>query len=312
VLATLALVASLALAACGDEADVASAEYAYNHPPPSSPPPWTYILTCYGGPSDSSAYLGTPACGGKKVDGKWWYSTGAYSFGCGSKLELKANGKCAVVKVVDNGPAAWVEAKAKAKCGGTGYIIDASPLVTKHLFNLSCAGWSDCKKIQVRKVSSSTPEGPCSTTPTECDWNNGTTYRKCKDCGWQFCLSNGTWSKDCDPKPSKFPCPSGETCGSDAKCTAPPPPPTPDAAVVPDAEPPPEPDSSSPVMEPDGGGWLAPDGGLGPPATPMANTPPRPTLEGGCSVTGRTGAGATVLWTLVLLGLARRYRRKPR
>jgi MYXO-CTERM domain-containing protein len=69
------------------------------------------------------------------------------------------------VEVVDNGPAGWVEQQAAAKCGGTGYIIDASPLVTKHLFGLGCAGWSDCKAIQVRPVAKSTPTGPAGCVP---------------------------------------------------------------------------------------------------------------------------------------------------
>lgn len=158
------LLACMAITGCAsgeeDETDIAKGEYAYKHGPPSGNAPWDYYLTCYGGPSDSSAYLGTPACGGKKVNGNWWYSTGAYSFGCNAKLELSANGKCTVVEVVDNGPAGWVETKAAKTCGGTGYIIDASPLVTKYLYGMSCAGFSDCVKIKVRPVDKSTPAGP--------------------------------------------------------------------------------------------------------------------------------------------------------
>jgi hypothetical protein len=134
-----------------DGGDVGRLEQAYKHGPPSEPEPWSYFLTSYSG--------GTTACGAQ-ADGSWYYSTGAYSFGCNTRLQLEANGKCVVVKVVDNGPAAWVETKAQGKCGGTGYIIDASPLVSVHLFGTKSAGWSDCYGIKVRKVSASTPTGP--------------------------------------------------------------------------------------------------------------------------------------------------------
>lgn len=154
-------VAILPLGCGGEEGwqEVGTLQQAYKHPPPPGPPPYHYVLTSYGGPGDPGAN-GTPACGGKKVDGSWYYSTGAYSFGCGSKLRLRANGKCVVVKVVDNGPAEWVETKAKNKCGGTGYVIDASPLVSKHLYGTSSAGWSDCFAIEVTPIDSSAPTGP--------------------------------------------------------------------------------------------------------------------------------------------------------
>lgn len=143
----------------GWEGEVGSIEQAYQHGPPAGPTPYDYFLTSYGGAGDPAAN-GTPACGGRKVDGTWYYATGAYSYGCHAKLRLRANGKCVVVEVVDNGPAGWVEDKAKAKCGGTGYIIDASPLVSQHLYGTSSAGWSDCFAIQVTPVPSETPAGP--------------------------------------------------------------------------------------------------------------------------------------------------------
>jgi hypothetical protein len=208
--------------------------------------------------------MGTPACGGKKVDGNWWYSTGAYSFGCNSKLELSANGKCAVVEVVDNGPAQWVEDKAKATCGGTGYIIDASPLVTQHLYGLSCAGWSDCKQIQVRPVPDDTPTGPCAPSnpppppqsdggepdggvepppepPTpECDPDSpDTDVRRCNDCGGQHCRQDGTWAEDCTPRPGLFPCPGSLTCNAQAWCgesDGDPPPPQPPPTPTPPSQ----------------------------------------------------------------------------
>jgi hypothetical protein len=147
-------VLSLCLAACGgaEPGEVGRLEQAYKHGPPSGPP-YRYILSSY---NDHT----TPACGGKTIDGAWYYSTGAYTFGCHTKLQLRANGKCVVVEVVDNGPAAWVESKAQGKCGGTGYMIDASPLVSQHLFGTSSAGWSDCYAMEVTKVDAGAPTGP--------------------------------------------------------------------------------------------------------------------------------------------------------
>jgi MYXO-CTERM domain-containing protein len=61
------------------------------------------------------------------------------------------------------------------------------------------------------------PKAPLSQAGS-CSWENGTNYRKCGGCGWQFCLSDGTWSLDCEPKPDVFSCPAGQTCGNDALC----------------------------------------------------------------------------------------------
>ena len=109
-----AAIGGLALG-CADEAGLSSPsgsqgllEQGFRHPPPPGDGPWPYNLTCYGGPNDSSAYLGTPACGGRVVDGAWWYATGAWSFHCHAKLELRRGDRCCVVEVVDNGPAEWV------------------------------------------------------------------------------------------------------------------------------------------------------------------------------------------------------------
>jgi hypothetical protein len=162
-IAALAAVGSGALAGCGEDGlePVGRREFAYQRSHPEGSGPWDYYLTCYGGPSDGSAYQGTPACGGQVVDGNWWYSTGAAAFGCHAKLAIStADGsKCVVVEVVDNGPADWVEDRAGLP------IIDASPLVTEALFGLSCAGWSDRLAISVSEVDGSTPTGPCAAAP---------------------------------------------------------------------------------------------------------------------------------------------------
>jgi len=127
------------------------------------------------------------------VNGKWWYSTGAYSFGCHAKLELSANGTCVVVDVVDNGPSPWVEKKAANACGGNGYTIDASPLVTKALFGFSCTGWSDCAEIQVRTVDGSTPTGPTTCSSGDSAVCGNTDCETGEDC--TSCPSDCT----CDP-----------------------------------------------------------------------------------------------------------------
>lgn len=184
----------------------------FKHGTPPGPAPWDYFLTSY---TDHS----TPACGGKMIDGAWYYSTGAYTFGCGARLKLEANGKCVVVAVVDNGPAAWVESKAKNKCGKTGYIIDASPLVSKHLFGTSSAGWSDCYAIKVSQVAKSTATGPvaCDSVGGGSDPGSGGTdpgpssgssfigdaCAQASDCSGGICMTEaegfvgGTCSKSC-------------------------------------------------------------------------------------------------------------------
>jgi hypothetical protein len=142
---------------------VGSGEYAFKHGPGDGPP-YTYVLTTFTGE--------TMACGGY-ANGTSYYSTGEWMFrsggksGCGTKLKVMANSKCVVVKVADNGPAAWVESKTKSKCGGNGYVLDVSPAVSKYLYGVSGSGWSDCRKVKVWKVDKGTGTGPtsCSDVP---------------------------------------------------------------------------------------------------------------------------------------------------
>jgi len=62
------------------------------------------------------------------------------------------------------------------------------------------------------------PPAPLSATGS-CAWENGTNYRKCGGCGWQFCLASGTWSSACEAKPELFTCATGQTCGTNALCS---------------------------------------------------------------------------------------------
>jgi len=53
-----------------------------------------------------------------------------------------------------------------------------------------------------------------------CAYQNGNNWRPCNECGWQFCLPNGTWAQ-CQrpPDPNKFPCGGGATCHNDGFCS---------------------------------------------------------------------------------------------
>lgn len=84
-----------------------------------------------------------------------------------------------------------------------------------------CDGQNDCQD--------GTDESVCDVPSTQCDWKDGHNFRRCtgaenlpavSGCGWQFCLPNGYWSEQCDPKPEAFSCPNeGDTCQSDATCS---------------------------------------------------------------------------------------------
>lgn len=112
-----------------------------------------YVLTTFGGPGDHQSM----SCGGF-ADGTTWYAASRQRYGCGSKLKVEANGKCAVVNALDYGPDVCVERAVGMP------IMDVSPKVSKHLFGVSGAGWSDRLKVTVTEVASSTPVGICSTT----------------------------------------------------------------------------------------------------------------------------------------------------
>lgn len=110
-----------------------------------------YYLTTFGAGSDS----GVMSCGENTNHGSWYYAASRQRYGCGAHIKITANGKCVVAETDDYGPDVCVENAAK------GPIIDASPLVAKHLFGVSSAGWSEHRKIHVTVVSKSTPLGPC-------------------------------------------------------------------------------------------------------------------------------------------------------
>jgi uncharacterized membrane protein YgcG len=117
----------------------------------------SYYLTSFGNtPSDN----GTMSCGESTDDGTWYYAASRQRYGCGSRIQITANGKCVVAETDDYGPDVCVENAAGRP------IIDASPLVAEHLFGTDSAGWSDHLAIQVTEVSATTPLGICDGNPS--------------------------------------------------------------------------------------------------------------------------------------------------
>jgi hypothetical protein len=117
----------------------------------SVPGSGNYFLTTFGGGSDS----GTMACGTDTHHGNWYYAASRQRYGCGAHVRIEANGRCVVAKTDDYGPDVCVE----RAVGGP--VIDASPLVARHLFGTSSVGWSDRMRVHVMLMSTSTPLGPC-------------------------------------------------------------------------------------------------------------------------------------------------------
>jgi hypothetical protein len=162
----------------------------------SIPSDGRYTITTFGGPGDHQPM----SCGGF-ADGTGWYAASRQRYGCGAKLKIEANGKCAVVTADDYGPDVCVE-----KAAGMP-IIDVSPKVTKELFGMSGAGWSDHIVVTVEEVDASTPVGPCvagmdpdpDPTTTMCssatlgrDVEEGVCVQAASDAKWYQC-SAGNW-----------------------------------------------------------------------------------------------------------------------
>lgn len=84
-----------------------------------------------------------------------WFVADRDRFGCGAKVRVtnEANGKSAVLMVIDAGPACWVENEVD-----TG-VLDMSYRASDYLFNES-VGFGDGKKVHVVEVSADTPLGP--------------------------------------------------------------------------------------------------------------------------------------------------------
>ena len=159
-LAAVAVVAAACSAQTAEEGDVSTSiastdqELKGCHGKASStiPSSGSFYITTFG---SSSSDDGIMSCGTYTKHGSWYYAASRQRYGCGAHIKIEANGKCVVAKTDDYGPDVCVENAA----GGA--IIDVSPLVTKELFGVKSAGWSDHRKVKVTKVSTSTPLGPC-------------------------------------------------------------------------------------------------------------------------------------------------------
>jgi hypothetical protein len=164
----------------------------------SIPADGKYVITTFGGPGDHQSM----SCGGF-ADGTTWYAASRQRYGCGAKLKIEANGKCAVVTALDYGPDVCVENAARSP------IIDVSPLVSKELFGVSGAGWSDHMNVTVTEVAATTPVGRCTSEPPPggggggaamCasatlgrDVDDGVCVQSATDAKWYEC-DNGAWT----------------------------------------------------------------------------------------------------------------------
>jgi hypothetical protein len=161
----------------------------------SIPATGKYVLTTFGGPGDHQSM----SCGGF-ADGTTWYAASRQRYGCGSKLKIEANGKCAVVTALDYGPDVCVENAAGMP------IMDVSPKVSSLLFGEAGAGWSDHLVVTVTEVADNTPTGVCSAMPpppmgtTTCssatlarDVEQGVCVQSATDQKWYACDA-GAWA----------------------------------------------------------------------------------------------------------------------
>lgn len=163
----------------------------------SIPADGRYVITTFGGPGDHQAM----SCGGFAA-GNTWYAASRQRYGCGAKLKIEANGKCAVVTALDYGPDVCVENAAGAP------IIDVSPLVGKELFGEAGLGYSDQKRVTVTEVDASTPVGTCvvgmptepppsattcMSTTLDREVETGTCVQG-EDATWQRCDAGGVWT----------------------------------------------------------------------------------------------------------------------
>ncbi len=154
-----------------------------------------YVLTTFGGPGDHQPM----SCGGYAA-GTGWYAASRQRYGCGSKVKLEANGKCAVVVTDDYGPDVCVENAAGSP------IMDVSPQVSRHLFGEAGAGYSDRMAIIATEVDPTTKVGICAaagptpddggdTSPVEATCPSSTLDRDVSEGTCVQAASTGTWQQ---------------------------------------------------------------------------------------------------------------------
>lgn len=115
-------------------------------------------------PPDGNYYLTSfcdkeTACGVTCGNCTWPYATSAGRFGCNARLNCCAGSKCIVLRVIDSGPACWVEDRAGRA------IIDASYSTCRYFTGGSSCGWSDRVSINCKRTLQTFTEddyvGPC-------------------------------------------------------------------------------------------------------------------------------------------------------
>ena len=115
----------------------------------------TYGMTTFGGPGDYQPL----ACGGNSRNAGNWYVASSQRYGCNKHLKVTANGKCAVVRTADAGPASFVESNAGIP------VLDSSPALGRYFFGESSLGYSDLRahpgKYSVHVEVTTLPIGPC-------------------------------------------------------------------------------------------------------------------------------------------------------
>lgn len=175
----------------------------HGHASSTIPADGRYVMTTFGGGADNQQM----SCGGY-ADGTGWYAASRQRYGCGSKLQVEANGNCVVLDALDYGPDVCVEAAAHMP------ILDMSPRASKALYGVSSAGWSDHLVVTVTEVDAATPTGPCtsggggtgggggggttggascSSSTLDRDVNDGECVQAASDASWYQC-SNGSWN----------------------------------------------------------------------------------------------------------------------
>ena len=106
----------------------------------------TYDLTTFTGEGMS--------CGGN-ADSTWAYIAGRARWGCGTLVVVRnpADGTQCVAEVADCGPNRCVEQAAGRP------VVDASPLVSRHLFGQSSAGWSEHLEVTAQVAPAGSESG---------------------------------------------------------------------------------------------------------------------------------------------------------
>lgn len=159
-----------------------------------------YVITTFGGGSDTQPM----SCGGS-ADGTWAYVADRARFPCGTKLLVEAKGKHCVAQVADCGPNRCVEQAAAGSCNAHVPVLDASPLITKHLFGFSQTGWSDKLTVVATPIDQSSVVG-CPGVPVTAPASPppACTAPSCADCG--DCVAQCT-------------CQGGDLASCNAQCT---------------------------------------------------------------------------------------------